>query len=142
MNIKLSKNDPNPLGTVLKYLRKQHGFSQTKVAEYLGIHRSTYTKYELGRKPDVAIIAKLSLLYGISADNIIPALYYSEEEDFSKVAEFGSGKNEAFMYILSGDERLLIDYYRRSLRKSDILDTVQSLFLSEETENTKNETDE
>ena len=97
MNIELNKNDPNPLGRVLRHLRKKHGFSQTKVAEYLGIHRSTYTKYELGRKPDVEIIAKLSLLYGVSADSIIPALYYSDGENFSKVAELGSEDSDAFM---------------------------------------------
>lgn len=139
MNIKLDKNDPNPLGKVLKILRKERGFSQTTVAEYLGVHRSTYTKYELGRKPDVSTVIKLSLLYGISSDSIISAFFFSEESDLSKTAELGSDDNEAFICILTNEERLIIDYYRKSIRKSDILDAVQNICF---TENIEEETSE
>lgn len=131
MNIKYDKNDPNLFGEVLKALRKEHGFSQTAVAEYLEVDRSTYTKYELGRLPDIPRLAKLSSLYGISADSMISVFFPDEENGFSRTAELGSDDNDSRICILTKEERLIIEYYRKSLRKSAIIDAVQNTYFSD-----------
>ena len=45
----------------LKHARESAGFSQTQMAENLGIGRSTYTHWELGnREPDIESLGKIS----------------------------------------------------------------------------------
>ena len=145
MNIEYKPNDPLIFGELLKELRKEHGFSQTTVAEYLDVDRSTYTKYELGRLPDISVLAKLSSLYGISADSMISVFFTEEDNEFSRTATLGSDDNEAHICILTKEERLIIEYYRKSLRKSAIMDAVQNSFsavlpeeITEETEQDDN----
>ena len=38
------------LGEILKKYRTEYGYTQKKLADYLGIDRTTYTKYETVRK--------------------------------------------------------------------------------------------
>ena len=132
MNIKYNKNDPLIFGELLKALRKERGFSQTMVAEHLEVDRSTYTKYELGRLPDIAALAKLSSLYGISADSMISVFFPEKDDEFSRTAELGSDDNDARICILTKEERLVVEYFRSSLRKTAILDAIQHSGLPEE----------
>ena len=63
----------------LKFLRLQNGFSQNKVAEYLGISRQMYMKYESGEtEPTVKCIRELSRLYNVTYDILIDDKYKSE----------------------------------------------------------------
>ena len=135
MKLSFNEADPKLLGEMLKMLRKNHGYSQTVVADYLGIDRSTYTKYELGRTPDVTVIAKLSALYGITSDSIL-SVYFKDSENSSSVATLSSTDRENAIYLLTKEEQALIDYYRNSLRKDAILDFTQNVYLEdcEETE--------
>lgn len=56
----------------LKSLRKQNGWTQREVAERLGVHCSTYTKYETGAsEPSFDILQKLTEIYQISADQLL-----------------------------------------------------------------------
>lgn len=133
MNIKYDKNDPLLFGKLLKALRTERGFSQTMVAEHLEVDRSTYTKYELGRLPDIAALAKLSSLYGISADSMISVFFPPEKDDkFSRTAELGSDDNDARICILTKEERLVVEYFRSSLRKTAILNAIQHSGVPEE----------
>ena len=53
-------------------LRKEKGLTQQKVADYLKIDRSNYSKYELGKlEISIDMLRKLSILYGVSSDYII-----------------------------------------------------------------------
>lgn len=62
----------NIIGERLVELRKERGFSQKEVAKMLGIDRSNYSKYELGKlEVNPAMIRKLTELYNVSADYII-----------------------------------------------------------------------
>lgn len=135
MKLSFNEADPKLLGEMLKMLRKNHGYSQTVVADYLGIDRSTYTKYELGRTPDVTVIAKLSALYNITSDSIL-SVYFKDSENSSSVATLSSTDRENAIYLLTKEEQALIDYYRNSLRKDAILDFTQNVYLEdcEETE--------
>lgn len=129
----ISSTDLKRLGEMLKKLRKEHGYSQTVVAQFLDVDRSTYTKYELGRALDIMRLAKISALYNVSADSLISVLT-GEDTEFTKTVAFNSTDKKASVYILDEDEKLLIDYYRNSLRKDTILDFSQSICLEDSLE--------
>ncbi len=53
----------------LRYARKQCGYTQQQVAEFLGINRSSYTYYEVGHNAvPVELLPGLSKLFGVSVD--------------------------------------------------------------------------
>ena len=56
----------------IRDLREDQDWNQTKVAEYLGVRQTTYSKYELGKLPlPVDVLLKLSDLYGVSVDYLL-----------------------------------------------------------------------
>jgi transcriptional regulator with XRE-family HTH domain len=60
------------LGEKLKYLRKQHNWTQEQLARQLNISRSQISKWENGELlPDVQSLQKLSNLYKVSVDFLI-----------------------------------------------------------------------
>ncbi len=118
------------LGEILKKLRKDHGYSQTAIGEYLEVNRSTYTKYELGRIPDAMIIAKLAKLYGVSADSIIEACA-EDTPELPTLATLSSSNKENSVCILTKEELLLVRYYRDSIRKEAIFDYAQGVYLDD-----------
>ena len=57
---------------ILRELRTKCKLTQNKVAEILGIDRSTYSYYELGKiNPDVKTILHLSRIYGVDYTEIL-----------------------------------------------------------------------
>ena len=57
---------------VLRTLRKQQGWTQKEVADKLGIHCTTYTKYETGAsEPNFEMLNKLADLYDIGTDYLL-----------------------------------------------------------------------
>jgi transcriptional regulator with XRE-family HTH domain len=60
------------LGNNLKCFREKLGYSQSDIAELLGVDRSTISKYELGeREISIINLNKLSDLYGIELEELI-----------------------------------------------------------------------
>jgi len=56
----------------LKNLRKERGYLQKDIADYLNISKSAYGYYEQGRnEPDIQTILKLSLFYNVSTDFLL-----------------------------------------------------------------------
>ena len=56
----------------LKLLRKEKGLYQKDVANYLGVDRTTYVKYETGAsEPDTETLARLADYFNVSLDYII-----------------------------------------------------------------------
>lgn len=56
----------------IRNLRQEHGFTQQALAERLGIDRSTYTYWEIGRtEPSLAIIDELCEIYDIDFNEIL-----------------------------------------------------------------------
>lgn len=56
----------------IRDLREDQDWNQTKVAEYLGVRQTTYSKYELGKLPlPVDVLVKLADLYGVSVDYLL-----------------------------------------------------------------------
>lgn len=60
------------IGDRIKRLREENGYSQTQVADYLGIDQSNLSKIERGeRKFKLGLLKKLCLLYNCSQDYIL-----------------------------------------------------------------------
>lgn len=60
------------LGSHLFSARKNKGLSQETVAEKLGVSRQTISKWETGETlPDIRQAKRLSVLYGLSLDELI-----------------------------------------------------------------------
>ena len=55
----------------LRELREKHHFSQQKVADYLGISRTAYNKYESGAIRPTRNLDKLAVLFDVSVDFIL-----------------------------------------------------------------------
>lgn len=60
------------LGNTLKTARKAKGLTQQDVADRLGVHRTTYTKYETNvAEPSLALLRELAVLLEVSADELL-----------------------------------------------------------------------
>ena len=55
----------------LKALRKAKGLTQEKLAEIIGVERSSIGKYETGTMPSIEIITALSEFFSVSIDYLI-----------------------------------------------------------------------
>ena len=63
----------------LKKLRMSKGVYQKDVAEYLGVDRTTYVKYERGdTEPNLEILDKLATYFGVTVDELL-----GRETDFT-----------------------------------------------------------
>lgn len=116
------------LGENLRRFRKENGYTQKFLAEYLRLERSTYSKYESSRTPDLDSVIQLAALYGVSVDELIGD-YPDEVVNKNEVASYakasspdsGDGSN------LTRDELKLLAFFRSSIRKKDILDYVRRI---------------
>ena len=55
----------------LKDLREDHDLTQDKLVEMLGMHKTTYTNYEQGKREiPFALVIRLAKLYNVSIDFI------------------------------------------------------------------------
>ena len=89
----------------LKVIRVQNKLKQQQVADALGITRSAYCSYEIGRrKVDAVTVKKLSEFYNL------PVKYFYEERD----AEIGDKDEVIKEYLsqLTKEERDLICRFR------------------------------
>lgn len=56
----------------LKLLRNAKGLTQQNIADYLGISRPTYTRYETGeREPDQDTLLKLADFFEVTVDYLL-----------------------------------------------------------------------
>lgn len=110
----------NILGEKLKLLRLQFGFTQQQVADVLGIERSAYTYYELGRTKELkgAMLQTLSRLYNVE-------LSYFCDPECTKPVFIRSPKTQkeaALQNIqssenLTSDEKKLLSIFRSCSQK-------------------------
>ncbi|MBE6644285.1 MAG: helix-turn-helix domain-containing protein [Ruminococcaceae bacterium] len=64
--------DSKSVGGIILKLRKQNGWTQSEVAEMLGISAKTVSKWESGYGfPDVTLFPKMSELFGVSIDYLM-----------------------------------------------------------------------
>ncbi len=130
--------DAKKLGTVLKAYRKSMHLTQQKVADYIGIDRTTYSKYETGRKPEIDTIMKLSVLYDVPLDDFL-GMFFSQTDEASASSApsplLKAGAPTALTSmaekenpVLSDSEKRLIYYYRNSIRKYSIMERAKEIY--------------
>ncbi|USK61294.1 helix-turn-helix domain-containing protein [Peribacillus asahii] len=103
------------LAEKLKNLRNSRKFTQQYVADYLGVTRQAYAKYENGHsQPDADSLAKLAKFYDVSIDYLVtgkeqtnldsklPSFSEKEEKDIAK-------KLESILNDLDSDSGLAFD---------------------------------
>lgn len=116
------------LGEIMKKYRLEHNYTQKKVADYLGIDRTTYTKYETVRKPEIDVIMKLAVLYDVSVDEFLKDFFEAKENGAMPFKIAGVPKSDDKKETLTDDEKQLLDLYRESIRKKEILDKVRQIW--------------
>ncbi|MBQ8763925.1 MAG: helix-turn-helix transcriptional regulator [Clostridia bacterium] len=122
---KFSAIDPEAMGNILKIYRVSNRMTQQRVADYLGIARSTYAKYETMRTPELDVVMKLSVLYNTSLDDFLNPLF---NEDTSAVAAASSPDSGNEAQVVTSAEKKLLEYYRGSVRKAEILKAAEQIF--------------
>lgn len=115
------------LGEIMKKHRIEHNYTQKKVADYLGIDRTTYTKYETVRKPEIDVIMKLAVLYGLSVDEFLGDLSANKNDKVTPFAAASSADGDD-ENTLKEDEKRLLALYRESIRKKEILDKAKEIW--------------
>ncbi len=124
---KFAMLDDKAVGDILKIYRKSNHMTQQTVADYIGAARSTYAKYETMRKPDLDVIVKLSALYNISLDEFLSPFFPEETSPVSVASSAGSTDDETTVTVTDA-EKMLLEYYRGSIRKSEIIKAAENIF--------------
>ena len=64
--------DPVKVGSAIKTLRNQSGYTQHQLADLMGVTDQAVSKWERGLSvPDVSIVTKLSVLLNVDVDNLL-----------------------------------------------------------------------
>lgn len=72
----------------LKELREQKGISQSQLAKYLGVVRSTVCQYEKGnRQPDTETLIKIANFLNVTVDELIERELITPEERAAGASE-------------------------------------------------------
>ncbi len=82
--------DQKEIGSFLKKLRKEKGFTQEQIAEKLNVSGRTVSRWETGNNmPDISLLVEIAELYDITIPEIINGERKSEnmKEDVKEVAE-------------------------------------------------------
>ena len=117
------------LGEILKKYRTKHGYTQKKLADYLGIDRTTYTKYETVRKPEIDVIMRLAAFYNVSVEDFLDE-FFVDSKDSAKVS-FASSPAQKELISLTEEEKQLIGFYREAVRKDKIFEDTKNVWLED-----------
>jgi transcriptional regulator with XRE-family HTH domain len=96
----MSNNVEIAIGEKIKSLRKKREITQEQLAEYLNISFQSVSKWECGDAyPDVTMLPKIALFFGVTTDELLCIDKLKEQEDINK---YFHRKNEA---LLIGDTK-------------------------------------
>lgn len=126
----------------LKTLRKENNLTQKQISDILGLDRSTYAYYELGRtRPDIDTLVVLARIFKVSTDYLLLgergiAGVTSVREDGTEYVRSGNGFDH--LGDLARDERELILYYRmlNNSAKIEVRDMAKEKYAEIESEYT------
>lgn len=116
------------LASVLKSKREERSLSQNKVADSLGISRSTYSRYELGeRTPSLEFLINLSTYYCINPMELICALIPAKR--LSYAPEYKNFKNYSNNDLSLSEQELLQNYNKLNPKQKEAINNLISTFL-------------
>lgn len=87
-------------------MREKHDFSQQNGADYLGISRTVYNKYESGAIRPTRKLERLAALFGVSADYILGR---ADEIPAVRAADPYIGEQWKKYLLLSDSGREMVD---------------------------------
>lgn len=120
---KFTTLDDKAVGDILKIYRKSNHITQQKVADYLGVSRSAYAKYETMRIPNIDVLIRLAALYNTSLDDFFRP-FFGDDILKTDVANAQSVETQA----VTQNEMKLLELYRGSVRKTEILKAAEDIF--------------
>lgn len=78
----------------LALLRKQHGLTQLELAEKLNVSRQAISRWEVGAAvPSTENLKTLSVLYGVSVDDILNGEAEAVSQNIERTNEFSKEQN-------------------------------------------------
>ncbi len=96
----------------LKEIRREHNFTQLDLAEVLGIDRTAYTYYEMGKtQPSAAKLWKLARIYNVTVGYLMGVEENRPELIRQKVSDSLSAEVDPIA-MLQKDERKILMWYR------------------------------
>ncbi len=118
------------LGNVMRKYRTEHNYTQKKLANYLGIDRTTYSKYETVRKPELDVIMKLAVLYDVSVDEFLKDFFTTKPDKASPFAAASSPEEKTGdeLFMLNDEEKQLLYLYRDCIRKNELLEKAREIW--------------
>ena len=114
------------IGESLKKVRTEHNFRQKEVAQAVGVDRSTYSFYEIGRtRPSLETLCTLAKIYNVTIGYLIGK--EANNPELRVAAESVSSAADPIA-LLKKDEQLLLMYYRVAdeASKKKILEALQN----------------
>lgn len=107
----------------LKELRKEKGLRQRDVADFLGVDRTTYVKYETGaNEPDIDVIKKLADFFGVSTDYLLGKTVY-----FPNISYSSASNAPDCLRISPEDQRALYRTMLKSIQEHGINSGIASI---------------
>ena len=92
------------IGTFLRELRKENGFTQEQLAERMGVARRTVSRWETGSNmPDMDVLIELADLYSVDLREILSGERKSEKmnkelkETVLQVADYGNEEKQRLL---------------------------------------------
>lgn len=118
------------LGNVMRKYRTEHNYTQKKLADYLGIDRTTYSKYETVRKPELDVIMKLAVLYNVSVDEFLKDFFTAKPDGAPHLSAASSPKEQTGdeLFMLNDEEKQLLYLYRDCIRKNELLEKAREIW--------------
>lgn len=123
----------------LRDCRIEMGYTQQKIADYLHIERSTYARYETGRKPEIDTVALLAELYGISINDLMRDFCDDISNQRKTVTVRTPNQSSDRLVRLNEEEQRLIDYFRNSTDKNGIMEFAHNVYLENIVENNEDD---
>ncbi len=110
----------------LRAYRKANRYTQQELADYLGVERTTYVKYETTRRPGLEDLLKLSALYQVPFEDFFKS--FLDENGIENSTAVAGKSVEKNTVEVSEDELRLLICYRNSIRKAEIMKSAEEIF--------------
>lgn len=116
------------IGEVLREIRIQKGLTQKDVADWLRLHRTTYTKYEKSHTPDIDVLIKLSELYDMTIDEMLKIV---KPKPSTQVVLGMAEEEEECVQTLSGEELRMLTLFRACKNKNAAITALKRIAADE-----------